>query len=524
MIRKLTKEEIEKVIPPVARGWETQSLEFDFWFERSQITGHVPQDLYGTFLRNGPGLTDVYGTPLKHPIDGDGMVCAITFVNGKVHFRSRYVSTKNHQQEAAAHEMLYDGAMGSRVPEPARKRLLESKQFGMGFRDPAHTNVFYWGGKLLACHEYALPHTLDPSTLETIGPDTLGDKLKKIKALSAHYRYDGVKDLLVVIGFRAAVRNKPSTLLVLEFDREWNCQSEIPLEIEGLNYAHDFLLTRDWYIFHITPFVKTSPELTKLIMQGKTSPGESMKYYKDSKSGMIFVQRGNVQAGKERSFIFMEAEPCHIFHFCNAEQTGSGNDTVIRFGAVCLPKSFNMEWQYKGFLSNTSDAPGVYHDYIADFMTRKLIRTCPAPVADRSCEFPTINPYRHVPAKSSSAPRFVYLMSGQKGIPLPFTDIVKYDTISETTVAWHSDGVVGEPVFFPRLGNASTFYGDEDDGWIITQFYRPSKHETEFLVLDAKRIQDGPVCRLKMGTEKHIPYSFHGTFSPYVFKHPSPSL
>jgi len=369
-----------------------------------------------------------------------------------------------------------------------------------------------------------LPHTLDPATLETVGPDSLGNKLKKIRALSAHYRYDGVKDVLVVIGFRAAVKNFPSQLSVFEFDREWNCVSEADLQIDGLNYAHDFLVTPDWYIFHITPFVKTSPELTKQIIKGETSPGESMKFYDDAKSGMVFVQRNVQTASAQRQQIFMQAEPCHIFHFCNAEQIGTGEDSVIKFGAVCLPKAFNMEWQYKGFLSNTSDAPGVYHDYEANFKTRTLKRSCPEPVADRSCEFPTINPYRHVPSPSSGSPRFVYLMSGQKGIPLPFTDIVKYDTIDRTTKVWHSDGVIGEPVFFPRLGNASTHFGDEDDGWIITQFYKPGAHESEFLVLDAKKIEDGPICRLKMGRDKHIPYSFHGTFCPYVFTHPKPKL
>ena len=30
-------------------------------------------------FRNGPGLLEVYGTPLVHPIDGDGMVmCCAT--------------------------------------------------------------------------------------------------------------------------------------------------------------------------------------------------------------------------------------------------------------------------------------------------------------------------------------------------------------------------------------------------------------------------------------------------------------
>ena len=45
--------------------------EFDYELE---VEGEIPNDLKGTLFRNGPGLLEVYGTPLVHPIDGDGMV------------------------------------------------------------------------------------------------------------------------------------------------------------------------------------------------------------------------------------------------------------------------------------------------------------------------------------------------------------------------------------------------------------------------------------------------------------------
>ena len=38
------------------------------WFDAAQIEGEVPMELHGTFFRNGPGMTNVYGTKLKHPI------------------------------------------------------------------------------------------------------------------------------------------------------------------------------------------------------------------------------------------------------------------------------------------------------------------------------------------------------------------------------------------------------------------------------------------------------------------------
>ena len=48
-----------------SRGWETQR-EHCYWIPNADIVGEVPKDLRGTLLRNGPGVHEVYGTPLKH--------------------------------------------------------------------------------------------------------------------------------------------------------------------------------------------------------------------------------------------------------------------------------------------------------------------------------------------------------------------------------------------------------------------------------------------------------------------------
>lgn len=59
------------------QGYQSQPNEYEYFIE--DIEGKVPEELQGTLFRNGPGLFDVQGTPLQHPFDGDGMVCAISF-------------------------------------------------------------------------------------------------------------------------------------------------------------------------------------------------------------------------------------------------------------------------------------------------------------------------------------------------------------------------------------------------------------------------------------------------------------
>lgn len=80
------------------QGYQSQPNEYEYFIE--DIEGKVPEELQGTLFRNRPGLFDVQGTPLQHPFDGDGMVCAISFLpNGKVHFRNRFVRTEGYVQE-----------------------------------------------------------------------------------------------------------------------------------------------------------------------------------------------------------------------------------------------------------------------------------------------------------------------------------------------------------------------------------------------------------------------------------------
>ncbi len=70
-------------------------------------------------------------------------------------------------------------------------------------------------------------------------------------------------------------------------------------------------------------------------------------------------------------------------------------------------------------------------------------------------------------------------------------------------------------MFVPRRGWESWNSGAEDDGYLLVQLYVPETHCTEFVVLDAQHVARGPLARVKL--RHHIPYGFHGTFTPEVF-------
>jgi len=109
-------------------------------------------------------------------------------------------------------------------------------------------------------------------------------------------------------------------------------------------------------------------------------------------------------------------------------------------------------------------------------------------------------------------------MAADRGVAVPYKDIVKHDAHGTARDVWHAPGVVGEPCFIPRLGRASVTEGAEDDGWVLVQMYDHVKCQTDYVILDAQKLGAGPVCTLHVG--HHIPYAFHGTFTPNVFTHP----
>lgn len=92
---------------------------------------------------------------------------------------------------------------------------------------------------------------------------------------------------------------------------------------------------------------------------------------------------------------------------------------------------------------------------------------------------------------------------------------MQFDAQGQSRQVWYSHGCIGEAVFVPRLGRKAATKGQEDDGYVITQLYVPDKHVTEFVVLDAKDLEKGPIARVCL--KHHIPYGFHGNFTPEVF-------
>ncbi len=106
---------------------------------------------------------------------------------------------------------------------------------------------------------------------------------------------------------------KPS-LAIYEYDDKWNLVHYQLHHIDGLNYAHDFLLLRDYYVFHMTPFADMTLTAALKVFTGLSSPGELMKYHSHLPSRFVVIPRHKKSPYQEVKLL--DTEPFHVSCKC----------------------------------------------------------------------------------------------------------------------------------------------------------------------------------------------------------------
>ncbi len=353
------------------------------------IRGSLPLELKGSFIRNGPGIATAFGSVLKHPIDGDGVIVALCFDGvGGVLLTSAFVETHTRKEEQIQNRMIFKGRMGSVPPPPA----------GRGWRDPAHTNVIEWTrGRLLALHEYDsiilksfsmsntycmynLPWIIDAASLRTLGQETFGGALLKRKdgsggSVCAHMRTDAISGRTVAVQLSPpGIQDTNSDgspcwrlpcVRFFEIEPSGSVACESQHYVAGLNYVHDLSLTPSFYVVHMSPFAEVSYEGIDEIISGKRAPGESMKLSPGAPCRLLIFRRplpcDDAQQLPPPMHFDLPAA-VHIYHFSRAiehvtnEIPGIDSETV---GGVFIPQHY-MGRKADDCVVSSSDVPKTY--------------------------------------------------------------------------------------------------------------------------------------------------------------------
>lgn len=468
------------------KGYESQPNEYDYWIE--EIEGEIPKNLQGTLFRNGPGLLDVNGIPIRHPFDGDGMICAFTFEDGRCHFRNRFVQTKGYLEEQKAGKILYRG-FGTQKPGGWLANIFDIKP-----KNVSNTNVIYWSDKLLAMWEAGLPYSLNPANLDTIKLDNLNAILQEDQPFSAHPHIinsvDGNNKILVNFGVKTQI-GLSSKITIFEIDNQWRLISSKIHDLPGWHFLHDMAITQNYYVFFQNPLFFNP--LTFLL--GLETPNECLKFKPNLPTQIILISRHN---SNEKPQVF-KLDSQFVFHHANAwEKNGD-----IYLESVCYDSFPQSKPSEKFPAINFDNLPqGILKQFKINLASKSVESNLI--FDDCNCDFPTINS-----SYCASAYRYIYLNIthhlNKKG---PLGEIIKIDKQTNNKQIWKPTerSFAGEPIFvpFPDAKN-------EDDGWLLVLVYDASIHRSYLSILDARDLTKQPLAKLNL--KHHIPHGFHGNWT-----------
>ena len=453
------------------------------------VKGEIPKTLSGTFYRNGPGQIERGGKLVHHPFDGDGMIAAMCFQNGKVNFSNRFIRTKAWEEEEKAQKFLYRGVFGTQKPGGQI-----SNAFDLRLKNIANTNVIKLGDELLALWEAASPHSINPKTLETNGLSNLNGVLKQEEAFSAHPRFDPGhhgEPRMVTFGVNTGPK---STLRLMEFETEGSkagtLLSDRKDQFNGFAFLHDFAITPNWAIFlqnaisfNPIPFILGQKGAAQCL---RSKPGEEAKFWLIPRDSGCF-------AGKPP--LIFTAPDGFVFHHLNAFE--KDNEIIIE---SIFYQDFPSIGPKEDFRQINFDLipEGVLKRCRLNLKTKKFeIET----LSEQCCEFAMVNPNNE-----GYFARFSWMASAakEKGNG-PLQRIKKLDLVNGNELYWSAGSrcFVNEPLMIPNCHSNS-----EDDGWIIVLVWNGKRVGTDLVILKADNLNEEAVLELPIA----ITYGLHGSW------------
>jgi all-trans-8'-apo-beta-carotenal 15,15'-oxygenase len=477
------------------KGYRSLKQESEYWID--DIEGEIPLDLQGTLFRNGPGMLDVNGQQIHHPFDGDGMICAIAFQNGRAHFRNRYVRTEGYVAEQAAGKILYRGVFGTAKPGGILANALDFR-----LKNIANTNVLYWGGKLMALWEAAEPHRLDPVTLDTLGLEHLDGVLQPGEAFAAHPWIDPVSEQDGGVPCLVNFSIKPglsSTITLYEFSPAGNLLRKYAHSVPGFCFIHDFAITPHYCIFFQNP-VTFNP---LPFLAGLRSPGECIQFQASKSTKVIVIPRAVQEQGADKSQpVVFETHSGFVFHHANGFE--DQDEIVVDSVAYADLPTVEPDADFRQ-TDFAALAPGQLWRFRMNLQTGAVQRSL---LESRCCEFPFVHP-----AKAGRPYRYSYLAAAHNSTGnAPNQAILKVDVETGDRKLWSAApwGYVGEPVFVPRGNNPYQITAAEDNGWVLTMVFDATQERSDVVILNAQDLS--LVARLHL--KHHVPYGLHGSFTP----------
>jgi carotenoid cleavage dioxygenase len=413
-----------------------------------RVTGTIPEQLNGRYLRNGPNPVVAPDPADYHWFIGDGMVHGIRLEEGRAAwYRNRWVRSSP----------VADALGEPRHPGPVHA--------DMDFAP--NTNVIGHHGKTLAIVEAgALPYELTDE-LETVGSTDFGGALDG--GYTAHPKLDPVTGELHAVSYFWGWGNQVQYTVV---DRAGAVVVKRMIETTGSPMLHDMSLTQRYAVVYDLPIT---------FNLDAAMAGQRMPYLWDDAypARVGLVDRADVD-GPVR---WLDVDPCYVFHPMNAYD--DGDDVVIDL--IHWDRMFEPGHTGPFEQGNHSSLRRWTLDVAGGKVTEDIID-------DRPQEFPRVDE------------RLV----GQKhryGYAATMGGIAKHDLErgSVEHIDFGTRESQNEAVFVPASDDAA-----EDDGWLLSLTYDAGSDTSALAIVHAQDLAAGPVATIHL--DRRVPFGFHGNW------------
>ncbi len=420
-----------------------------------KITGTLPPELDGRYVRNGPNPLGLVDPAKYHWFTGAGMVHGLRLRNGKAEwYRNRWVRSNEVADKLSEPHVLSDWPV-------------DHTAFA------ANTNVIGHAGSTWAIVEAGSPPIELSYELDTVRISSLGGTLPQ--AFSAHPKRDPLTGELHAMTYWWGWGNQIQYLVV---GTNGQVRRTVDIPLPGGPMVHDIAFTQKYILVFDLPCVFKIEDA----MSGSGLP-YSWDHSYEARVGLL------PREGTATDIKWITINSCYIFHPMNAYDDG---DTVV-LDAVRHPKMFDKERR------GPSEGPSTIDRWRLNTITGVATEER---IDDRPQELPRIN---------ESLVGLPYRYGYTAGVGQGFAQdtLIKVDMHTGRTQARTDTSRYGygEPVYVAREGSTA-----EDDGYVMALRFDAETSTSDLAVFDAGAITDDPIAVVHVPVR--IPNGFHGNWIP----------
>jgi carotenoid cleavage dioxygenase-like enzyme len=427
------------------------------------VTGQIPAELSGRYLRNGPnplGLDD----PNYHWFLGAGMLHGVRLRGGKAEwYRNRWVRSK---AVAEQHHETWPGG-------------------------PVHANMDFAANTCIIAHAERILATVEAGPLPyqmteelgTVGSCDFGGTLPG--GFAAHTKLDHATGELHAIAYFWAWDYVQHVIV----GPGGKVTSTTNVPVPDGPMMHDFALTGKYVVLLDLPVTFSLNAVTQ---------GMELPYVWNPNHP---ARVGLLARDGSKPIQWIGLDPCWVFHTLNAYDDEDGKVVVD----LCqYNKSFDVSTLWEAHGPVTLDRWTI--DPVAGKITQQRLD-------DRGQEFPRVDdriishPYRYGYSAVIGEVARAITAAGDFGDDAFTNAILKHD-LAHGTVQAHEfgrDATAGEAVFAPTAPDSP-----EDDGYVMAFVHNPDRGAADLVILAAQDFTADPVARVHLPAR--IPLGFHGNW------------